>query len=189
MHRRRKSSTNGMRAHSRVSQTRKSNNFSSSAKGLSQVHTTSFIFSLLVSSLFSSLVLIFSSLLVLSRVLSSSLVLSCLSSFIFSCLLVLSCLVLSCLSFSVFFLCLLSLCLSLSVCPCLSLSPCVVVVVVVVSSVHVCRCGRGVVWHAVCTFKTSPCVPAPRPHVVITCGRGGGTHGGRFECTHGGGAF
>ena len=47
----------------------------------------------------------------------------------------------------------------------------------VVSVVCVCVCGVAcVVWHAenpcvsvqivlVCTFKTSPCVPAPRAHV------------------------
>ena len=29
----------------------------------------------------------------------------------------------------------------------------------------------------VCTFKTSPCVPAPRPHVVTLAGRGASTHG------------
>ena len=29
----------------------------------------------------------------------------------------------------------------------------------------------------VCTFKTSPCAPAPRPHVFSTCARGAGTHG------------
>ena len=36
------------------------------------------------------------------------------------------------------------------------------------------------VWHAektsVCRFKTSPCVPAPRPHVSKHA-RGAGTHG------------
>ena len=34
--------------------------------------------------------------------------------------------------------------------------------------VCVCVCVCGVVWHAenpVCTFKTSPCVPAPRAHM------------------------
>ena len=30
---------------------------------------------------------------------------------------------------------------------------------------------------SVCTFKASPCVPAPRPHVVTTCGLCAGTHG------------
>ena len=45
----------------------------------------------------------------------------------------------------------------------------------VLCGVGVCVCGVGVcgvvsAWHAektsVCRFKTSPCVPAPRAHVV-----------------------
>ena len=70
-----------------------------------------------------------------------------------------------------FFLCLLPLCSS-SVC----LSPCGVVVVllvlccgVFVSRVVVCAVCVCVVWDVgkttACTFKTPPCVPAPRPHV------------------------
>ena len=49
------------------------------------------------------------------------------------------------------------------------------------------RCAVCVVWHAekpaVCTFKTSPCVRAPRPHVVTTCGLGAGTHGDVLRVT------
>ena len=37
----------------------------------------------------------------------------------------------------------------------------------------------------VCTFKTSPCVPAPRAHMVYTCARGVDNTRGRFERTHG----
>ena len=36
---------------------------------------------------------------------------------------------------------------------------------------------------AVCTFKTSPCVPAARSHVVTTCGLGAGTHGDFLRVT------
>ena len=97
------------------------------------------------------------------------------------------------LSLSLHFLCLLSLSsfsvslsLSLSVPVCLSLS----------LSVPVCPCLRVLLWRlllcrvcvslwswsvrvvwcctlkkkTVCTFKTSPCVPAPRPHVVTLAG-------------------
>ena len=53
-----------------------------------------------------------------------------------------------------------------------------------------CGCGRGVVWavtrwkRSVCTFETSPCVPATGPHVLYmwTCSR---YTRGRFELTHG----
>ena len=116
----------------------------------------------------------------------SSLVLSRLSSFIFSCLLVLSRLLLSSfLSFSVFFLC---LSLSLSPCDvvccvvwCVSLwSWCVFGVCVCVWCVRACVCvfvccgtlkerGKtrvcGFKYASVCTFKTSPCMPAPSAHV------------------------
>ena len=70
---------------------------------------------------------------------------------------------------------------SVHICPCLSLSPCVVV------------SWCGTLKTTVCTFKTSPCVTAPRAHVethervmlvqtetLRTYTRG------RFECTHGG---
>ena len=75
-------------------------------------------------------------------------------------------------------------------CRCVSSLLCVVVAVVVwlwLWSWCVCVCG--VVWHAenpVCTFKTSPCVPAPRAHVLKhVCAWCRYTRG-RFECTHGG---
>ena len=106
---------------------------------------------LLSAPLFSSLLFIFSSLLLIF------------SSFIFSCLFVLSrllscCLVLSCLSLSLFSL---SLSLSVPLCPCLR----------VLLWWLLCR----VVWcgtlkTTVCTFETSPCVPAPRPHEVTLAG-------------------
>ena len=38
----------------------------------------------------------------------------------------------------------------------------------------------------VCTFKTSPFVPAPRPHVVTLAGVGAGTHGGVLNVHTGG---
>ena len=48
-------------------------------------------------------------------------------------------------------------------------------------------CGEA--WHAkktsVCRFKTSPCVPAPRAHVLPHAGVVP-VHTGRFESTHGG---
>ena len=137
--------------------------FSCLVSPLSSSHVSSLLFHLLLSFLVSPLPS--------SRFfsfLSSSLVFSRLSSFIFSFLL--------CLSFSV------------SLCLCLRVVLCVVVLC------GVCRCGRGVVVgrgvclcaclcvlrHAeknvkktvcrfknvsVCTFKTSPCMPAPRAHV------------------------
>ena len=137
----------------------------------------------------------------------SSLFLSRLPFFIFSCLLVSFRLLSSlffCLSFSVFlslspfsvaFLCLLSLSLSVPVCPCLSLSPCVVVVVVVVSCVCVVVvvvCAYGVVWHAehprVYILKVPVCT-GNRPADVLNVhtegvlnvhtGRGVGVWGGR----------
>ena len=111
------------------------------------------IFSLIFSFIFSLLFFLFSSLF-------SSLDL------LFFCLFL-------CLSFSVSFsvsLSLSSLFLSVLVCPCLSLSV----------PVSVCCCGFccrvvvracGVLWHAenrrVYIQKTSPCVPAPRPQVLV----------------------
>ena len=89
--------------------------------------------------------------LVLSSPLSSSLVFF---SSVFSCLL---------------FLCLLSLSLSVS-----AVSQCLCLLVVLWS----CCCCVVVytLKTPVCTFKTSPCVPAP-PTCGNTCGRGAGTHG------------
>ena len=104
--------------------------------------------------------------------------LSSLFSFVLSCLL-LSSVVLSCLSFHLLFslsLCLLSLSLSLSVSPCDVVCCgvwCVCVCLVCVWCVFGVRhtektvekslCGFR---HApVCTFKTRPCMPAPRAHV------------------------
>ena len=62
---------------------------------------------------------------------------------------------------------------------------------VVLCVVLCCVCGVvcGAAWHAektsVCRFKTSPCVPAPRahvlPHAVVVP-----VHTGTFESTHGG---
>ena len=142
-----------------------------------------FVLSLLLSCSFSILVfslLFFRSFLLLSRLLFSSLVFS----FLF----------LSCLSFSVS-LCLslcFSLSLSVSVCLCLcvslSLSPCGVVCCVL-CCVVLCVCVVcGAAWHAenasVCRFKTSPCVPAPRAHVLSHAGVVP-VHTGRFESTHG----
>ena len=47
----------------------------------------------------------------------------------------------------------------------------------------------GAAWHAektsVCRFKTSPCLPAPRAHVLPHAGVVL-VHTGRFESTHGG---
>ena len=159
-----------------------------------------FLFHLLLSScLVSSLVLLLISSSLLFHLLSSLLFsllsfLLCLSSFIFSCLLVLYRLLLSFLVLSLFH--------------CLRVMLCVV-------WCGVCRCGRGVVggrgvclvfvcvcvclcvfvccgtlkkktWKnqylasksaSVCTFKTSPCMPTPRAHVFYTCGHVAGTHG------------
>ena len=102
--------------------------------------------------------------------------LSSLFSFVLSCLL-LSSVVLSCLSsfiFSSLSLCLLSLSLSLSVSPCdvvcCGVVVCVIAVVVLLLSRGVCLCVLkkpvcGFRHAPVCTLKTSPCAPAPRPHV------------------------
>ena len=114
----------------------------------------------------------------------SSCFFSCLahSLFFFVLSLLLSCsfslLVFSLLLSSLFFSCLVSLSLSLSVslCFCLSLSPCGVVCCVVCCVVLCCVCGVvcGAAWHAenasVCRFKTSPCEPAPRAHVLPHAG-------------------
>ena len=137
--------------------------FSSSSSGLF-FHLSSSL--LLLWSLLSSL--IFS---------SSSLVSSRLFSFIFLSLLF-SFLVLSRLSFSVS-LCLslsfsVSLCLSLSLSVSLCLSLCLSVCVVWCvwcPRVYVQKHLRVYVRNAsVCRFKTSPCVPAPRPHVIPHAG-------------------
>ena len=94
-----------------------------------------------------------------------------------------SCLVLSLLflcfplsSFSVFLLCL-----------SLSLSPCDVVCCwCVVSCMSLWSWCVRAVWcgtlkNPVCTFKTSPCVPAPRPNVVLHTKRGVGRGGGGWR--------
>ena len=98
----------------------------------------SFIFSLLLSLVSISLL---SSLSLFSLLFH---LLCCLSSFIFSCLLVLSRLLSSCL---------VSLSLSLFLCLSVPVSMCCCGVVCV-------WCGRGTLKTPVCTFKTSPCVPA-----------------------------
>ena len=72
-----------------------------------------------------------------------------------------------------------SVSVSVSLCLCLRVVLCCVVCVlrgvvwcgcVCVVWVCVCVCGVVSAWHAektsVCRFKTSPCVPAPRAHVV-----------------------
>ena len=124
-----------------------------------------FIFSLVFSFIFSLLVPLVSSLFALLFSSSSLAFLSCL-------VLSLSLSLFLCLSFSVFFLCLsLSLSLSLSVRVSVCCGGCCCVVCV-------SRCGRGVcVWSwcgtlktCVRTFKTSPCLLAPRPHVVTLAG-------------------
>ena len=140
---------------------------------------SSFTFSLL-----SSLLLIFSSLDLLFSCLSSSLVFHLLSSLFSSLLFSLFRLVVS--SFSVFFLCLspsLSPCVVLCVvawccvvCVCCVVLCCVVLCCVVLCCVLCCVCGVvcGATWHAektfVCRYRTSPCVPAPRPHVLPHAG-------------------
>ena len=47
---------------------------------------------------------------------------------------------------------------------------CVVVYVVVCVVCVVCVVWCDILEKPVCTFKTSPCVPAPRPHVVTLAG-------------------
>ena len=135
----------------------------------------SFIFSFMCSLLLSPLSSLFSSLL-----------LSCLVSSLAFFLLP-SCLVSSSLSLS----------LSVPVCPCLRvllwwLLLCLVCMSLWSWCVRAVWCGT--LKTPVCTFKTSPCVPAPRAHAFQhTCGRGAGTHGdvlnvhtgGRFERSHG----
>ena len=132
----------------------------------------------LLSSLISSFLLFH---LPVSSLLLSRLLFSCLVLSLFLCLFL--CLSLFLSSFSV------SLCLCL--CVSLSLSPCGVVVLCgvvwcvwcvcvlccVVCCVVLCVCGVvcGAAWHAektssVCRFKTSPCVPAPRAHVLPHAG-------------------
>ena len=134
---------------------------------------SNFLFHIHVSLLFSfiSSFLLFH--LPVSSLLLSRLLLSCL---------VLSCLVLSCLSFSVSFsvsvwCCVLWCCVVCGVCVCC-------VVLCVVCCVVLCLCCVvlccvvcvvcGAAWHAektsVCRFKTSPCVPAPRAHVLPHAG-------------------
>ena len=61
---------------------------------------------------------------------------------------------------------------------------CVVLCCVLCGVVLCCVCGVvcGAAWHAkektsVCRFKTSPCVPAPRAHVLPHAGVVPGTHG------------
>ena len=112
---------------------------------------------------------------------SFSLLLSCRSSSLSSSLfsLFFSCLLLFRLLFlCLLFLCLLSLSLSVSVCLCLSLSPsCVVVVLLLLCcGVHAEKPRVSIQNVSVCTFKTSPSVPAPRAHVFQHV-RGAGTHG------------
>ena len=145
----------------------------------------SFIFSLLVFSrssplsIFHLLSSLFSLLSCLVSSVSSSLVfLSCL---VFS-YLVLFCFLLSSLLLSL--LCRLLFSLSLSLCASVSVSVCLRVLLwssrCVVSCVVVCVCVVVVLWRCgvsiqkpsvsiqsvpVCTFKTLPCVPAPRAHV------------------------
>ena len=116
-------------------------------------------------------------------------------SFIVFSFLFLSCFVSLSLSLSVS-LCL-SLSLSVSLCVCLSLSLCLSVCVVWCvwcPRVYVQKHLRVYVQNAsVCRFKTSPCVPAPRPHVItharvpVHTGTFRTYTRGRFECTHGGG--
>ena len=122
-------------------------------------HTHKFHFDLLLSFL-SSCLLIFIVFHLVFRV-----AFSCLSSFISSSLsLFLS------LSLSVHFVCL-SVSVCCGVCVCLR---CVVCVVCRVCGVYVCVVVCGAAWHAektsVCRFKTSPCEPAPRAHVLPHAG-------------------
>ena len=139
----------------------------------------SFIFSLLSSLLFSCLVsslAFFSCPLVLSRLLLFSIVLSLFLSLFL------------CLSFSVFFLCL-SLSLSVPVCPCLRVSLWWLLLLLCLVCMSLWSwCVRAVWWGtlktSVCTFKTSPCVPAPRPHVVTLRTNGERGWGRGVSVTH-----
>ena len=124
----------------------------------------------------------------LSSSLSSSLVLSFIFPSLSSCLL---CLILS-ISLPLFRSCLLSLSVSLtvsvSVCCCGGGGGCCGAVLCVWCC-GVCVCAvRCVVCDTlknpvcrfkvlVCTFNTSPCVPAPRAHMVYTCARSASIHG------------
>ena len=151
--------------------------------------------SCLFSCLFSSLLSHVSSHVLL--ILLSFLVCPLSSSRFFSFHLLVSSLLLSSLVFSCLVSCL-SLSLSVSLCVCLSLSLCLSVCVVWCvwcPRVYVQKHLRVYVQNAsVCRFKTSPCVPAPRPHVITHAGVVPVHTGtfrtytrGRFECTHGGG--
>ena len=92
-----------------------------------------------------------------------------------------------CLSFGLVFSLFLSLTVSVSVCllwwwwllrcavVCVCCGVCVCAVRCVVCDTlknHVCRFNV-----LVCTFNTSPCVPAPRAHMVYTCARSASIHG------------